>query len=490
MKQKFGLIAILFLAITLVLVGCNPKEKPEEKPTAEFNALGDWTGDAAYTITENKKEELSFSYAKGTTPNAVLKSATITEDLSKMQTLVITLEGLGTVMVEIVNKDGNSIKVYLTIPVVKDTYQWNLKQDADFMKGVNQVRITAAPGKENSVGNAKVTSLLFKEAVASGFIIAKDYTDIDETVHEYAGEAGDWHFNSKWHVGNTNDEAIYDIKTEGTKVTVNVSKDSAGSYALMRVLIKGDFSNFNFVVVKAKGKAGEKVLLKIRDNPQAEQTFRFTGEDQFLFYDISNWTAAEKKALDRVMIFALPGLTTGTTSFEIQDVYLTDKYDTGIIKNVYNGLVNEFVIKNYYDIAGEGYKVQNNANGESVVEYKKTDNTYPPLISYITGDISRFNFAEIVVTGTAGKKMMVKIEGTGANFEQEIEFNGNKQTIGLDIISKLKADQRKGINRVIIYAEPGTKDVEGKFTIHSFTFKDKVLNITDRLKDADRKSVV
>jgi hypothetical protein len=479
MKQKFILITILFLVISFVLVGCKKEKQPDPE---EYNALGTWVdgGDSVYTITENSTTKLVFAYAKGTKPNATMSSPKITKDLSAYQTLVISLEGSGSIMIELVNKAGAVIKVSLNVPASKGTYEWNLKPEAEFMKTFDQVRITGSPGKESSIGNVTISTLLFKEQVASGFIISKDYTDIVEKVHEYTGVAGDWHFNSKWHCFNE-EENVYTISEEGTKTVVEVNKTSNDhSWAMMQVLIKGDFSKYNFAVLKVKGDAGKQILLKIRDNPAAEQMYTFTGEEQLIHFDFSTWTASEKKALDRVMLFVLPGSGSGTADVEINDVYLTDKFTTGVVKNNYNGTDEEFAIENWYDNGDSVYVSTMSApKADSVVSYTKTENTYPALVSHIVGNIAKFDLLEVVVTGTKDKTIMVKLEGTGKNYEFTITFDGTKQVVKMDLFGQLTEEQRSGIKKVIIFAEPGTANVNGEFTIHSMTFKVNSLDINN-----------
>ena len=479
MKQKLVVFLGLLVLFFVVLAGCNLRPRPKD-----YNALANWTdgGDEVYTITENTDLVLAFSYAKGDKPNAYVTSPVITKDLSNYKTLVISLEGAGSVMIELVAQDGTSIKVSLNVPAYTGTYQWNLINETDILDNLSTIRITGAPGKESSIGNVNITSLLFKQEVATDYIIQTDYNDIVELVHEYNGEAGDWHFNSKWHLGA--EEEIYTIQEEETKTVVNVEKSVGGEWAYVMTRIKGDFSDFNYVVVKVKGEADKKILLKIRDNPQAEQLFTFTGQEQTIYYDFSGWTDNEKKALDRVMLFVLPGASSGTTSLDILDIYLTDSYETGIVKNEYNGVDEEFSISHYYDNGDKVYDVSTSGE-DSIISYVKTENTYPVLISHIVGDVSHFDYLEVVASGLSGKSILVKLEGVGKNYESEFIFDGSRQTFGLNLFGNLTVEQRKGINRVIIFAEPGVANVSGEFTLHSVTFKMNSLGINDKYIDND-----
>ncbi|MFY9422142.1 MAG: hypothetical protein WAP91_03955, partial [Bacilli bacterium] len=451
MKRKF---LLLFLALfAFVLIGC-------KKDLTEFNALGGWKdgGDGVYDITANTEEKLVFTYAKGEHENAYLESAEIKQNLSGMKKLVITLQGSGGIKVELVGSKETK-EVRLNVPANKGSYEWNLLPEAEFMKTLKGIKIYADPGKKNKTGNVEITELKFYNTEATNYIIGTGYDNIRENVNEYDGTSETFNFNRYWE-RHVPEEEVYTIEVEGTVTKVTVDKKGSGiEWACIQALVKGNFEKFNYVVAKVKGTAGMPFILKAKDG--IETGVVLTGEEQYVAVDISDLTAEEKNAIQAIFIFAHGGKNTGSGSFEIIEAFMIEEWDTGIIKNVYDGESETFAIEYWYDGGNGVYTVEDN-----VIKYDKDDYEWAFAEAPIVGDISGFGKIVIEITGEAGKKVMFKIEAEGQNVEKNIDLDGTKQTVEM-IITSMSKEALKKVNRLLLFAAPGGKNAKGQFTLHS-----------------------
>jgi len=454
MKRKF---LLLFLALfAFVLIGC-------KKDLTEFNALGGWKdgGDGVYDITANTEEKLVFTYAKGEHENAYLESAEIKQNLSGMKKLVITLQGSGGIKVELVGSKETK-EVRLNVPANKGSYEWSLIPEAEFMKTLKGIKIYADPGKKNKTGNVEITELKFYNTEATDYIIGTGFDNIRENVNEYDGTSETFDFNRYWE-RHVPEEEVYTIEVEGTVTKVTVDKKGSGiEWACIQALVKGEFEKFNYVVAKVKGTEGMPFILKAKDG--IETGVVLTGEEQYVAVDISDLTAEEKNAIQAIFIFAHGGKNTGSGSFEIIEAFMIEEWDTGIIKNVYDGESETFAIEYWYDGGNGVYTVEDN-----VIKYDKDDYEWAFAEAPIVGDISGFGKIVIEITGQAGKKVMFKIEAEGQNVEKNIDLDGTKQTVEM-IITSMSKEALKKVNRLLLFAAPGGKNAKGQFTLHSVTF--------------------
>ena len=171
--KKIAKIFALFIAVLglVGLVACGEKTPPVvDEPVQPYNALGSFVegGDGVYDITTNSASELTFSYDK--VDEALAWSHIYTEisadaALENYKKLVITAKGSGTMMIKIEGADGAAREVSINVQSNATTYDWNLMNDAEFLKGVTKIVIFGAPGKAESVGNITITSLTFDESV-------------------------------------------------------------------------------------------------------------------------------------------------------------------------------------------------------------------------------------------------------------------------------------------------------------------------------------
>ena len=456
MKQK--LLFLLLALFAFVFIGC--------KKLTEFNALGGWRdgGDEVYEITTNTEEKLVFTYDKGDKADAYLESAEIKEKLSGMKKLVITLKGMGAVKIELVGTKTTK-SVSINVIANEGSYEWNLMPEANFLKGLKRIRIYGAPGKTDATGNVEISELKFYNTEATNYIIQTDFNNIPDNVNEYDGTSATFNFNSKWE-RYVPEEEVYNIQVVGNVTRVTVEKSAGAEWACIQARVKGNFEKFNYVVARVKGTAGQPFILKAANN--YETKVWLTGEEQYVAVDISGMSASEKNAIQAIFVFGYAGEPSGSGYFEIIEAFMTEEWDTGIIKNVYDGQADTFSIAHWYDHGDNVYTVTEEAD-VAVIEYDKKNFSWAFAEAFIEGDISRFGKIVIEITGTVGKQVMFKIEAEGSNVEKYIDFDGTKQTVEM-IIATMPQSALKKVNKVMVFAAPGAANATGSFTIHSVTF--------------------
>jgi len=485
MKKTLKLLTIL-LMVGLIF-GLSACKKEEEIPeVTEVNVLSGWTdgGDGVYTITTNTEVELAFSYAKATFPYAFMRSADITEDLSVFKKLVITVEGTGTILVKLETTDSTPAKeVGLNVTGIQGTYEWNLMNDSAFLAKVDKIVIIAAPGKETSIGDIQITSMMFEKTVADGYIIQDGFTNIPTNVNEYNGTDVEFDFNAKW---ENFAEETYTISYSGSTTVVSFDKAAGQEWSTMQSRVQGDFTDFNYVVAIVSGTVGQKFLLKAANGYEG---FVFlTAEQQEVVVDISAMTAAEKNAITSIFAFGLAGVA-GTGNFVIHEAFMAATYDYEppvIIKNIYDGVDTEFAVGNWYDGGDMNYEFAV-VEDDVTVTYDKTAD-WANMVAHLEGDFSSFTKLEFQVTGTLNKTALFKVEGPSGNIELPVTFDGTRQTVFIDLTT-LPLSTLETLNKVVIFAAPGGSGA-GTFTIHSTTFMTGDFSLQDTWAEQDAGTYV
>ncbi|MBU1020277.1 MAG: hypothetical protein KJ847_03615 [Firmicutes bacterium] len=488
MKNAVKLFSMfLVLGLLFAIVACTPAEptvpvEPTPTPTptvpvvTDFNALGGWTdgGDGVYTLTTNTSAELEFSYAKATFPYAYMSSVTITEDLSVYKKLVLTVEGSGTMLLKLETNDSTPAKeIGINVTGIAGTYEWNLLAASDFLAKVNKIVIIAAPGKEESIGTISVTQLTFGVAVASGFIINDGFNNIPSNVNEYNGTDETFNFNSKW--ANFAEET-YIIEQDGTEFDVEFTKAAGFEWSAMQSRVQGNFTLFNFVVVKVTGTAGQPIIVKAANG--VETRVILNGEMQEVVVDLSEMSLTDKNAITSILIFGNAGRT-GTGMFTIHEAFMVDDYEyvaPVIVPNEYNGTDLTFDIHNWYDGGDQVYGITKIAD-EYLVEYAKPDSNFhwSYMFANLEGDYSGFAKVEFEITGTLNKTLLLKVESPAGNKEIPVTFDGTKQVFVFDLLTMTTA-QLESLNKVVLFAAPGGIG-SGEFTLHSVKFMTSDLDV-------------
>ena len=475
MKKLSKLFMLLVAVLGLVgLVACGvggtntPDPKPE--PVLPYNALGAFEdgGDEVYTVLTNTEEELAFSYEKASEALSWAYIYTYVDANAKLENykkLVLTAHGTGTMLVKLECIDGTESKeVSINIQANATTYDWNLMNDAEYLKSVVRITIFAAPGKAEGVGEIHITNLSFEETVAGqtgNFIINTGYNDIPTNVNEYNGKDENFDFNAKW--SNVNDECYEIEQDEETKeVKVKYNKTAGMEWSCMASNVKGNFAKFKYVVLVIKGTEGNSVLLKAEGQGVAKEVnHTFDGSVETLVLDISTYTAELKSAIAKIVLFGHPG-GEGKGNFTIYQAYMSETSPIEVeetIVNEYDGVSETFDISKHWYDGGDGVYTVTKSDAGVVVDYAKTAE-WQFVRAYVRNVSEAFNYVVVEVTGTAGNTIMLKAAN---GVEKTFTLTGDLDQCVLDI----SGIENKGqLSEFIIFAQPGSK-ASGQFVIEN-----------------------
>ncbi|XMB72306.1 hypothetical protein RJI07_00005 [Mycoplasmatota bacterium WC30] len=416
-----------------------------------LSILDGWvdSGDSVYTITQSETE-LSVTYDKNSFSWANMVY-TIDQDLSAYNKLVLTISGSGTMLVKIQGAtEAFEVSIQLTAGAV--TYQLNLRDYDDFLGGVTGVFIFAGPGKVSDTGNYTITNFSFDEGTAYGTVLENGDNNIPQNEQEYDGTGETFDFSAGF---VDNGDGVYDIDKSGDNPIVTYTKAAGFEWAYMISTVKGDFSDFDYVVLTLKGITAGSVMLKaeLSATVQAELEGTFEVDEEItLCLDLSTWTDEQLDALTKVIVFGAPGSATGTGEFEVLDAYFS-KVFVGEIVEVpeWVGVGMDVVIDGtsvtatYTDTPAEWWNVNIQ---KALTEF---DGTKESII---------FTF-----TGVLDQTYVFKIEGGGQAVEgTPVTATGASQEFILDL-SGLTEVQRDGLNKIVVFATTeaasGTLVVDG-----------------------------
>ena len=235
-----------------------------------------------------------------------------------------------------------------------------------------------------------------------------------------------------------NDGGIYTFTEIDGKVIVEFDKGDGQEWAFIKTEFEDDLSNHNAIVMKVKGEAGLQLLIKPNDQGAFEKTIDLTGEEQEVTLKLT-------EAPRFILIFVDPIQGAKTGSFEIisaKVVNLPEDYDFA------EGWVSN----------DEGvYAFEKQTDGSVKVAYDKGELEWTFMRHNFEGAASGLNTLTLVLKGTEGKSVLLKPNDAGA-LEQTVTFTGEEQEI------VVLADE---FATILIFAEPGTADASGEFTIVS-----------------------
>lgn len=471
---------LLVIVGVLALSACK-KDDPVIEVT-EYSALGEWVdgGDGVYSLTTNTAEELDFSYAKGTHTDAYMVKDVSDVDLSTFKTLIVTVEGTGTMLLKLKQANGTAKEISLNVTGITGSYEWNLINDSDFLADVEKISIYAAPTKEDSTGDITISKLMFTVDVAGNYIIQTGFNNIPENVNEFDGTTDTFDFNAKW-VNFAED--IYQVTYDGGKTEVSFDKAAGYEWSAMLSAVQGDFTDFNYIVLKVSGTDGQKLLVKPNSYNDYENFVFLTEDIQELVLDITDMSVADKNAITELYVFGAAG-TASSGSFTIHEAFFAEEYE--YVAPVYDHNVYEsgdsFGLEYWYDGGDMNYTISTSGT-DTTFDYSKTGEwTY--AIAHIDGDLSDFNYIELVVTGAENKTALFKLEGTSGAIEEAVVFDGTQQTIMIDL-STMTQEQLSVINKLLIFAAQGSNIGSGTFTVNSITFMKSGLSVNDLWAEND-----
>lgn len=432
-------------------------------------------GDGAYVITNNNgKAHVSYDKEENEGWASAKVDLTNVKDLAKMRTLKLSVSGSGILMIKVQGEsNADSVEIKLLLPENAYEFQWNMIPNADLLTRATAIYFFAKPNVAPATGSFVVEDLTFTANKAKGFIINNNYTNLDPNANYYDGTTETFSFNKGW---VDNDKVVYTF-TENDDKSVKVDYKKSGTYQFAYSEIAGDFQKFPYITFNVTGEANDKLLLKVEDNGlKKEQEFTFDGTaNQMLTFDLSSFSAEERKSFTRVMMFAAPGVAERKGSYTIHDAYFTMNYEgeKPVVHetNVYDGKAQEFGVNAYWHDAKDGVYTVDQASpfAKATVTYTNKTDGYNALRTQISGKIGNFKSLDFGVLVPEGKKITVKVAN---DYEVEVVGTGKYDDSYSIDISTMSVTDRNNLSEILIFAEPTLTGVSGTFEIHWMSFRD------------------
>jgi hypothetical protein len=414
-------------------------------------------GDGVYTI-DASGQNVVVGYNKNNFEYAFMR-ALIQGNFSDFDYVVLRVKGVnaGSVILK-AEITGLAKEVTLsfaadeTVVISLDLSTWTNEQ----MNALTQILIFAEGGSKTAVGHFEIVEAYFSKVIVLPEL----------KVNKFDGKGDNIATNLYWQ-SNTAGTA-FTVTYDGTKALIAVNRAGNQQWSTIKLPVQGDFSVFATIQLTVKGPAGAQMLFKI--DPSYSKWVSTTGEVQIVTWNLSDIPANVLANLET--IFAFPGTHTDqayTGEFEIHNVVWKRPV------NVYTSadpVVDFDVNKNWQDQYLEGFTIVPGAEGVAV-SYSRTQGAYALIRSLVSGKFSDFDYIVLEITGTAGKQIILKAEGTGVARDIWFTLSGEKDLVVLDI-SSLTPEQADAIMMVLVFAEPQVNAASGSFVIHQAYFTNTV----------------
>ncbi len=242
-----------------------------------------------------------------------------------------------------------------------------------------------------------------------------------------------------------NDPDTYDFNEQADgSILVTYTKGVGQSWVFMRNNFDATAAeDKNLMLVILQGTVGKSVLLKPNDVGALERRVDFVN-DQPVFV----WVNAD--AFTKMIVFAEPGNEAVSGTFTILGVYLTYEKPAAVERDVIVDFESGWVDN------GDSVYTITEADGKTTVAYNKGTTEWSTMKYTFTENLSNHNLVTLVVKGTAGKQILVKLNN---QYETWVTFTGNEQTVEIPLTYTLVD--------ALIFAEGGVAGATGSFEIIS-----------------------
>lgn len=261
-----------------------------------------------------------------------------------------------------------------------------------------------------------------------------------EKVNKYSGDKEDFHFNKYW---TDMSGGLYKISEDQNNTNVEYKKELGNEWGYMSTAVEGNFSDFNYIILKVKGERGKKIFLKLEESSVElkGKFFTLNGKEQLLMLDISDIENKNKlNSLKEVMLFASPGeIEEG--DFSIMDAWFS--VESPVI-NKYIGDKKDFHFNKYWeDVFNHGITIDEE-NEVTTMEFTKPEgNNWVLASTAVEGKLSDFNYVTLKVKGQQGHKFLLKLEKDDTVYgEKLVELSGEEEVV----IVKLNKDDADGLD--------------------------------------------
>ena len=253
------------------------------------------------------------------------------------------------------------------------------------------------------------------------------------------------------------DEGVYNISQEDAALTISKnSSENDIAYSCILTKLEGvNYTNFDTLLIRLQGPAGEKLLVKINDNNAAEHMIECDGTEQKFEFEIGFDLDPNKAA---VVLFANPGENGTGHSFVITELSFlllnppVPVEEDELIKVDLLGLEMNALDAGHYEF--------NNTAEEYVFNKTAAASEWTFIVVPMTSlPIEDTNILRMEVKGTAGQQLLVKLNDDGAA-EHYITFNGETQLFEFEYNGTLSPSKP-----LVLCLTPGVAGVSGSVRI-------------------------
>ncbi len=194
-----------------------------------------------------------------------------------------------------------------------------------------------------------------------------------------------------------------------------------------------------------------------------------TGELQVIKFNLNNIPDEVLAALNFVYMFPVANNATAVTGTLV--IHST-VFNYQRLSYVTADPIVDFDVNNgWFDDSNELFTSMTYNEGNVAFTYARTSGalSWGNVRSQVQGNFSDFDYLVFEITGTAGKQVLVKVEGPGVGKDLFFDLTGEKDVIVLSLTS-LTPEQANAIKMVLIFAEPLTAAASGSFTVHKAVF--------------------
>jgi hypothetical protein len=430
---------------------------------ADFTINDFWAdnGDKVYTITQAGITN-TVAYNKVAGQGYSTMAIPVKGNLADFDYLIFKITGEAGKKA-LLKLDGPNKENEVTFNGTEQTIVWDLRtyhpaSDAA-LNAMTKILIFAEPNTSPATGTFTVTNAYFSMKNPL-------------SVNIYSGGKADFTINDFW---TDNGDKVYTITQTGTTNTVAYNKGASQEYSTMAIPVKGNLADFNYLVFSARGTKDKQVMIKLEKNGlNIEYKFTFDGNNQTLVCDLSALHPANDgnlNALDKILIFAEPGTTPATGTFTVTNAYFSMKNPLSV--NIYSGGKADFTINDFWTDNGDKvYTITQTGTTNTVAYNKGASQEYSTMAIPVKGNLADFNYLVFSARGTKDKQVMIKLEKNGLNIEYKFTFDGNDQTLVCDLSTLHPANDANlnALDKVLIFAEPGTTPAAGTFTVTNAFF--------------------
>ena len=308
--------------------------------------------------------------------------------------------------------------------------------------GIPRIMMFGAPGAKDVTGQFTIHAAYFTHK----------YEGEKPVVYEtsvYNGTDEQFGVNNYWH---DNGDKCYTVEQESLHAMTTIKYENVGEWSTVRTLVSGKLGNFTKLSFGIEIPVGKSVMIKVAG---VELTVEGTGAyDDKNFVDLSTKSVADRNAISEILIFAEPGVAGGSGEFKIHWM----KFEGFVAQeNEYNGTDKFFNINQ--NLQSPAHFTTTDVNGATKITWAETltGEEWSTVKSPVKGDFTNLKALSYNVTVPAGRKVLLKLDGTGATNPEVEHWLDNsagaeaKAFNGIYDFSHLTLDQIKAMTNVLIF---------------------------------------